>query len=70
MIRLFSTNCPKCKVIGLKLNQKKIEFEIITDTETVVNVGKEHGILSAPILQVDDRYMDFTQALKYINERN
>lgn len=70
MINLYSTHCPKCKIIEMKLAQKNIEHTIIDNPEEVVNVGKDHNILSAPILQVDQEFMDFGQAVKYINGRN
>ena len=67
-IKLYSTNCPKCKVVETKLKQMNIEFVLETDVDTVVSVGREKGIMSAPILQVDDAFMDFTTAIKYLKE--
>lgn len=69
MIVLYSTNCPKCKVLELKLKQLNKQFTVITDQDTVVKVGESHGIQSAPILQVGDNYMDFTTAVNYLRER-
>lgn len=68
MVKLYSTNCPKCKVVELKLKQKNIDFELITDTDKVVEIGRKNNIMSAPILEVDGKYLDFTSAVKYINE--
>lgn len=68
-ITLWSTNCPKCNVLKIKLKAKKIDFELIEDKDKVVEFGNNCGITSAPILQVDDNYYDFTQAVKWINER-
>ena len=66
MIKLYSTNCPKCKVIEMKLKQANVEFEVITDIDKVVEVGKANGLTSAPILQVDNNYYDFAKAVEYI----
>lgn len=67
MICLYSTHCPKCKIIEMKLAQKHIEYTMIDDVDEVVKVGKEHEILSAPILAIDSDYLDFSNAIKYIN---
>lgn len=68
MITLYSTHCPKCKVVEMKVKQLNLECNIIDDTDEVVAVGKAHGIQSAPILQVDDNYYDFNSAIKYLKE--
>lgn len=67
MIKLFSTNCPKCKVIEKKLNAKELEYDTITDLDTILKFGEEHNIRSAPILQVDDKVMDFSEANRWLS---
>ena len=66
-VTLFSTHCPKCRVLELKLKQKNIPFDVIDDVNTVIKVGQDKGILSAPILKIEDRYLDFQNALAEIN---
>ena len=62
---LFSTNCPQCKVLEKKLEQKGIQFEITNDIDELI----EMGIKRAPILKTDDvQYLDFSNAIKYVNE--
>lgn len=70
MVVLYSTNCPKCKVMELKLKQKNIDFRVETDPDIVVNKGKEVGIISAPILNIDDKYFDFVNGVKELNKLN
>lgn len=69
MIILYSTGCAKCKVIETKLNQVQVPFELVTDVDKVVEVGRSCGINTAPILLVDGNYYDFTQAIKFIKEQ-
>ncbi len=69
MVKLYSTGCPKCKVVEIKLKQKKVDFEVENNPDKVIEKGYELNIQSAPILQVDDEYFDFAKAVKYINER-
>lgn len=65
---LYSTGCPKCKVVEMKLKQAGIEFEVISDIDEVVTFGKLHGIMSAPILAIGDKVFDFTAAVSYLRE--
>lgn len=64
-IILFSSGCPKCKILESKLNQKEIKYEHITDIEIML----EKGFMSMPMLQVGETIMNFTQANTWINER-
>lgn len=65
MIVLFSTGCPKCRVLEQKLNQKNIDFTISDDIDEVI----EKGFMSAPILKIDDEYLDFGNAVKWVNNQ-
>lgn len=62
---LYSTDCPKCKVLEAKLIKNNIQFTVITDVKTML----AKGFASAPMLEVDGNLMDFTQANKWINEQ-
>lgn len=64
MITMFSTNCPKCKVLEQKLKAKNVNFEVNTDVDAMIAMG----IHSAPALKIDENpIMDFMQAIKWIN---
>lgn len=69
MVTLYSTHCPKCRVVEMKLKQLGIEHQIIDDVDTVVKIGQDQHILSAPILEADGKFMNFQEAVKFINER-
>lgn len=62
---LYTTGCPKCKVLEQKLNAKNIAYDIVTDVDKMMNLG----IQSAPALQVEDTIYNFADAIKYVNER-
>lgn len=62
-IILYSTNCPKCRVLETKLKQKNIPFKINTNVDEMIKLG----FSEAPILKVDDKYLGFSEANKYIN---
>lgn len=64
MIVLYSTNCPKCKVLESKLNDKGFKYGIVTD----VNVMQEKGFEYAPVLDVNGTIYDFSGAIKWLGE--
>ena len=67
-VTLYSTHCPKCKVVEMKLDKTGINYSTVDNVEDVIKIGEEHKILSAPILCVDGKYMDFSESLKWIKE--
>ena len=65
MIKMYSTHCPKCKVLAMKLAQKNIEFEEIDD----LNEMRSIGLKSAPALQIDGQILDFNAAIAWVKEQ-
>lgn len=66
MLTLYTIDCPKCKVLEMKLEQKNIPYEKEKDIETM----KALGIMTAPVLGLEDgSILQFADAVKYINER-
>lgn len=65
-IVLYTTGCPKCKVLEKKLELKNIQYDIITNEEEIRNTG----FLSLPILKVDNKFMPFTEAISWVNGVN
>ena len=65
-VTLYSTGCPKCKILTQKLNNKNIVYDIVND----VDLMTEKGFMTVPMLEVDDKIMDFATAKNWINERN
>ena len=62
---LFSTNCPQCRVLEMKLTQKGIDFEVQNDIQELLDLG----IKRAPILKTDaGAYLEFSEAIKFVNE--
>ena len=66
MIKIFtSQTCPKCRILKMKLAQKGLEYEECTDEAKM----QEMGLMSLPVMSVDGKLMDFSEAIKYVNER-
>lgn len=66
MIILYSTNCPKCKILEQKLKSKNIKYSEFTDVDKMI----EMGFSVMPMLEVDGVIMDFATANKWVNEFN
>lgn len=68
-MKLYSVDCPKCKIIEKKLNHRNIEYEVIKDFDYDYLVKK--GFTTVPVLELDDgRCMNFSDANSYINGLN
>lgn len=65
MIKMYSTHCPKCKVLAMKLAQKNIEFEEIDDLDEMRSIG----LKSAPALRIDGQILDFNAAIAWVKEQ-
>ena len=66
MITLYSTYCPKCKILEKKLDNAKIEYTICDNKELMVQKGFDF----MPVLDVDGQVMNFGEAVKWVNERS
>ena len=68
-VTLYSTHCPRCKALEMKLKQKQINYTLIDDNATVLEAATKAGLTSAPFLDVDGQIYDFSAAIKYANEQ-
>lgn len=62
---LYSTHCPKCKVLEAKLNQKGINYEENNDVELMM----QKGFTTVPKLEVDGVVYDFKEAVEWLKEQ-
>ena len=65
MIKLYSTGCPRCKVLKEKLDEAKITYTLIDDVDEMLKLG----LRSAPALEADGKLMDFVEAIRYAGSR-
>ena len=61
-ITLYTTHCPKCKVLEIQLQKKGLTYNTIEDTDKMI----EKGFSTTPILEVDGEVMDYTAAVNYL----
>lgn len=62
MLKLYTTNCPKCKILEQLLQEKGFTYEKILDEDLMIS----KGFMSAPILEDGDKTMTFPEAMKYL----
>lgn len=63
---LYSTHCPRCCVLEKKLKQKNISYKEVND----IDIMREKGYLEVPILEVDNKSMNFKESINWINSFN
>lgn len=63
MIKLYTTHCPKCRILETKLRQQNIEFEISTDIDEII----QKGFQAAPVLEIDGELIDYGKAIQWVN---
>lgn len=62
-IILYSTGCPKCKVLKKKLEDKNIEFVENNSVQEMIGLG----IKQAPMLSIGGALLDFKNAVTWVN---
>ena len=67
---LYSTGCPKCRVLQAKLDNKGIDYIIINDENVVIDTCKNTGADSLPLLEVEGKYLNFGEAIRWVGEQN
>ena len=62
---LYSTGCPKCKVLEKKMESKNMDFVIETNIDPLI----EMGFMSVPVLynKSKNEYLNFTEAVNFVN---
>lgn len=62
---LYTTHCPKCRILQKKLNDKSIDFQVCEDVQKM----KQLNINSVPTLSYNGNMMSFYDAIKFVNQK-
>lgn len=62
---LYTTGCPKCKILTQKLEAANIQYEKNNDVELMT----QKGFMTVPVLEVDGVVYGFKEAVEWIKER-
>lgn len=63
-MKLYTTNCPKCKMLKMRLDSLGCDYETCED----VSEMEKLGFMEAPILESDGTYMNFVDAVMWLNK--
>ena len=58
----YSTHCPRCKGLEMKLKAKGVEYEECNDVNEMLRLG----LSAAPALSVDGKLMGFAESMKWV----
>lgn len=62
---LYSTGCPKCEVLKKKLAEKGVQYTENNSVDEMLKLGME----AVPVLKVNDRLLDFKEAVDWVNKQ-
>lgn len=65
MIVLYTTHCPKCRVLESKLDNKNIEYNICED----INIIQNKDITALPALEINNEILNFKDAVNWVNKQ-
>lgn len=60
---LYSIHCPSCNVLQKKLDNKNINYVLMTDR----SIMQSKGFKELPMLEVDGKLYNFREAVDWIN---
>ena len=63
---LYTTHCPRCMVLEKKLNAKNIDYVENTNVDLMI----DKGIMAVPVLEVDEKQLNFKEANEWLNNYN
>lgn len=62
-VTLYTTGCPRCRVLESKLNAAGVEYEKVTDKNLMI----EKGFVATPMLDIDGETLSFGDAINRVN---
>lgn len=61
---LYTTDCPKCRLLKKKLDQKKVKYNEVTDVQEMIS----KGFKSVPVFEVDGENFSYEEAVAYLDK--
>ena len=67
MIKVYGkVDCSKCQTLKNILDEKKVDYEYIEDLKTLMMVASKARIMSAPVIEKDDKIYTMEQFLEVL----
>lgn len=64
MITLYSTGCPNCRMLKMRLDKYHVEYTVCENVDEM----RSKGISTVPALDVDGHLMNFSESIQYLKE--
>ena len=64
MITVYTTHCPRCKILEKTLASHGVDYVAVEDVDTIV----AKGFQMVPMMEVDGKVLDFKEAMFWIKE--
>lgn len=61
-VTFYSNDCPRCNILQQKLDEKGVMYEKVSDVE----IMKQKGFMSVPMLEVDGNIMNYLEAINWV----
>lgn len=61
---LYSNGCPRCKKLKEELDKFNAKYNTSNDFSVIINAGFK----TVPVLEVNNEFLGYDNALKYIRE--
>lgn len=66
MVTLYTTHCPKCRMLEKNLQKKGIDYHTSEDLDKLVRVGFQ----SAPVLEIEEgKFLNFKDAWSWVSQK-
>nr|DAE26569.1 MAG TPA: NrdH [Ackermannviridae sp. ctaCq7] len=67
MLKIYTkNNCPNCLRLKNVLTNYNISFEVIDDEKELMRIGSKSRIMSAPILEINEKYYSYQDFNNFI----
>ena len=63
-VKLYTTHCPKCKILEERLNEKKVKYEVIDNIEEL----QKMNFKSVPNLEIAGKIYNYLDSIRYLNK--
>ena len=61
---LYTTHCPMCKALKMRLDKNSIEYEICEDVDLMIS----KGFSRAPVLEVNGNVLTLKEAMQWAED--
>lgn len=67
-MKFYSNNCSRCKVLKKIMDEKGMEYTLISDVDVIYDVAEKANINSMPFAEIDGKMLSTTELQEYINK--